>query len=265
MSNKAASRSGSGCSCRSGPEGQNTTVRCAQHLFSCGPLEFDAPALRFRIQIVSAEKTDYGFMALLRPNPGDLPSRGKWKMQIRIRACAAILMAMISLSYEAASAQQTSEKIFYAIRIGVLAHDVDHLWSRSRAEGGVDMNAELVFNQPGFSLLGGRVLPNIGASLNSRKDTSKIYGGLLWEFLIGSAFFANSGMGICVHDGDLDSTNENRKQLGSRLLFRIPFEIGVALGEHHRLSLMFDHVSNAYLASPNEGLDTLGIRYGFQF
>jgi hypothetical protein len=28
---------------------------------------------------------------------------------------------------------------------------------------------------------------------------------------------------------------------------------------------MFDHVSNAYLASPNEGMDTVGVRYGFQF
>jgi hypothetical protein len=28
---------------------------------------------------------------------------------------------------------------------------------------------------------------------------------------------------------------------------------------------MFDHISNAYLASPNEGMDTLGVRYGYQF
>jgi hypothetical protein len=27
----------------------------------------------------------------------------------------------------------------------------------------------------------------------------------------------------------------------------------------------FDHISNAELASPNEGLDTLGVRYGYRF
>jgi hypothetical protein len=28
---------------------------------------------------------------------------------------------------------------------------------------------------------------------------------------------------------------------------------------------MFDHVSNAYLAEPNDGLDTIGIRYIYRF
>jgi len=78
-------------------------------------------------------------------------------------------------------------------------------------------------------------------------------------------FFANSGIGLAVHDGDLDSDDRDKKQLGSKLLFRIPIEIGISFGEHHRLSVMFDHISNAYLASPNEGLDTIGIRYGLQF
>jgi hypothetical protein len=35
--------------------------------------------------------------------------------------------------------------------------------------------------------------------------------------------------------------------------------------ERHRISILFDHMSNAYLASPNEGMDTIGVRYGFQF
>jgi len=186
-------------------------------------------------------------------------------MQLPIRFFAAIAMAMILFSNDPARAQQTSEKTLYGLRIGVLAHDVDHLWSRSRAEGGVDMNAEVVFNQPSFSILTGRLLPNVGASINSQKDTSKLYGGFIWEFLIGPVFFVNSGIGLAVQDGDLDSDDENKKQLGSRLLFRVPFEIGISLGERHRLSVMFDHISNAYLASPNEGLDTIGVRYGFQF
>lgn len=82
---------------------------------------------------------------------------------------------------------------------------------------------------------------------------------------VGGVFFFNTGAGLALHDGDLDRDESNEKQLGSRLLFRIPFEVGLSWGGRHRLSLMFDHVSNAYLASPNEGLDTLGLRYGFQF
>lgn len=154
---------------------------------------------------------------------------------------------------------------FYGMRVGVLAHDVNHLWSRSRAESGLDWNVELVFSRPGWFAGPGRVLSNIGASINNRSGTSKLYGGLVWEALFGGVFFFNTGAGLALHDGDLDHDESNGKQLGSRLLFRVPLEVGVSWGGRHRLSLMFDHVSNAYLANPNEGLDTLGLRYGFQF
>jgi hypothetical protein len=63
----------------------------------------------------------------------------------------------------------------------------------------------------------------------------------------------------------LESDDSNKKQLGSRVLFRIPIEFGLTLQERHRISILFDHMSNAYLANPNEGMDTIGVRYGFQF
>ena len=49
------------------------------------------------------------------------------------------------------------------------------------------------------------------------------------------------------------------------MLFRIPIEVGYAVSRHHRVVLAFDHISNAYLASPNEGMDTIGLMYGYQF
>lgn len=155
--------------------------------------------------------------------------------------------------------------ILYGVRLGLLAHDVGGLWSHSRAEGGVDVNAEIVFKKPSLRLLEGTILPNLGVSINSHGGTSKAYGGLLWEFLFDNGLFANSGVGLAVHNGQLESENANKKKLGSRVLFRIPIEFGFSLYERHRISVLFDHISNAYLASPNEGLDTLGVRYGFQF
>jgi hypothetical protein len=167
-------------------------------------------------------------------------------------------------------AQDSSEKAFastilYGIRIGVLAHDVGGLWSHSRAEAGVDVNAEIVFNKPSLKLWQGAILPNIGASINSRHDTSKVYGGLLWEYVFDNGFFVNSGGGLAVHNGQLESDDSNKKQLGSRVLFRVPIEFGFTIQERHRISVLFDHMSNAYLATPNEGMDTIGVRYGFQF
>lgn len=151
------------------------------------------------------------------------------------------------------------------IRAGVLAHDVGGLWSGTRREGGVDFNAEIIFSRPSFSFLKGTIAPNFGLSVNSRGDTSKLYGGFLWELETKSGLFLDLGLGAAVHNGDLETSDEDKKQLGSRILFRIAIEIGYSLSEHHRISILFDHVSNANLANPNEGMDTLGLRYGYRF
>ncbi len=155
--------------------------------------------------------------------------------------------------------------VLYGFRLGLLVHDVGGLWSNTRSEGGTDVNAEMVFRKPSFMLWGGAILPNVGLSINSQGDTSKIYGGVVWEFLFSNGFFFNIGTGLAVHNGQLESDDSNKKQLGSRILFREPIEFGFTFYERHRISILFDHISNADLAEPNEGLDTLGVRYGYQF
>jgi hypothetical protein len=154
---------------------------------------------------------------------------------------------------------------FQEIRLGVLAHDVDHLWSGSRKEGGVDLNAEIIFGRPGFSLLSGSIKPNLGLSVNTQGDTSSLYGGILWEWETKSGIFFDLGLGAAVHNGKLETNNEDKKSLGSRVLFRIPIELGYSITAHHRISILFVHMSNGYLADPNQGLDELGLRYGYRF
>jgi lipid A 3-O-deacylase len=70
---------------------------------------------------------------------------------------------------------------------------------------------------------------------------------------------------LALHDGERETDSADRKSLGSQILFRIPIEIGYAIDRHHRLAIAFDHMSNAGLASPNEGMDTLGLVYGYRF
>jgi lipid A 3-O-deacylase len=170
---------------------------------------------------------------------------------------------------QASETQQAQDKIvlgwLHAIRLGVLAHDMDDLWSGTRKEGGVDLNTEIIFSRPNFSLLSGNIRPNLGASINTQGDTSKVYGGILWELETKSGVFLNLGIGAAIHNGKIETNQEDKKSLGSRVLFRIPIEIGYRLDEHHHFSVLFDHVSNGFLADSNEGLDTLGLRYGYQF
>ena len=71
-------------------------------------------------------------------------------------------------------------------------------------------------------------------------------------------------LGAAVHDGPLDGRGD-RKALGSRVLFHVPLELGWRWDQRSSVSLYFEHVSNAGLADENEGMDNIGMRYGYQF
>ena len=45
----------------------------------------------------------------------------------------------------------------------------------------------------------------------------------------------------------------------------MPLEAGWRFDEHNSLSVYFDHISNGNTADVNEGLDDLGVRYGYRF
>lgn len=149
--------------------------------------------------------------------------------------------------------------------VGLAAHDVDGLWSGESKEKGPDLCMEVIFNRSLFHLLSATAYPNVGVSLNTRGDTSKIYGGFMLQWEPVSAFSFSVGLGLALHNGERDTDSADRKSLGSRVLFRIPIEFGYAITPRHRIILAFDHVSNAYLASPNEGMDSLGLVYGYRF
>ena len=96
----------------------------------------------------------------------------------------------------------------------------------------------------------GIVKPTIGIDIN------KIYTGLAVETM-GLGLFASLGLGGAVNI-------RASRNLGSVLLFHVSVGIGHRLN-NHRISVVFDHVSNADLASYNPGLNVFGIRYGYRF
>ena len=153
----------------------------------------------------------------------------------------------------------------HELRLGVLDHDTDNMWSGYSRESGVDVSAELIFS-PSYELWHGRIRPNLGLTVNTEGDTSKVYAGGVWQYLWKNGFILDLGAGLAVHDGETDDPEAfDRKQLGTRVLLHFSLELGYALSEHSRIYLMTDHISNGYTTDPNEGMDTLGIRYGYQF
>jgi len=174
-----------------------------------------------------------------------------------------ILSAFI-LALAAGPIQAHAEDLVREVKAGILHHDTDNLWSNSSRESGVDGNAEIILS-PDFALWGGNVRPAFGVSVNSASDTSKIYGAARWETTIADDFVFALGVGVAAHNGETALVSANKKALGSKVLLYFPIEAGYRLNERDTISLFFDHVSNAWQASPNEGMDTLGIRYGYRF
>ena len=93
------------------------------------------------------------------------------------------------------------------------------------------------------------------AKFNLGLDINKVYAGFVIE-TTRQGLFVSLGLGGAVKIATRD--------LGSVLLFRASVGIGYRLNRH-RLSVIFDHVSNGNLASYNPALNTFGIRYGYEF
>lgn len=151
------------------------------------------------------------------------------------------------------------------LRLGVLAHDVPDLWSGFRAEpASIAFNVEALLS-PSIAMLGGTIRPAIGGSVATDGGTSNAYLDARWQYETPSGIFFALGLGGTIHDGQLELKDLDRKALGSRVLFHIPVEIGYRLDDHNSLSAYFEHMSNANTSDPNEGLDRIGVRYGYRF
>jgi len=178
--------------------------------------------------------------------------------------CSIFVTSFLFCSANVSADESDMKSVFHEISIGVLDHDTDHLWSGFSRESGVDINFEALFT-PSFEILGGKIRPAVGASINTSGDTSKLYAGARWRYEFEQGIFLGIGLGGAVHTGDTKFESVDSKALGSKVLFHIPLEAGYRFNEHYSASIYFDHVSNASLANENEGLDTLGLRIGYRF
>jgi lipid A 3-O-deacylase len=180
------------------------------------------------------------------------------KGYVRIVCVVAFLLAVCS-----AGPAGAQESIFSEVRGGVYAHDIS-FWSFHR-ENGADVNAELLFVSPDFLDVVWSPRPHVGATVNTDGKTSFVYGGLTWEYDLPADFFVDGSLGLAAHNGKLDTNDPDRKSLGSPVLFRVGAALGYNLTEKVNVSIQFEHMSNAYIANPNEGMDNAGLRLGYRF
>ncbi len=164
-------------------------------------------------------------------------------------------------------------------RFNVMVHDVNLTGNGAGGkEGGADIQGELVFSSPDFLSWAGSPRPYLNGSLNTSGKTNFGGFGLNWQHDFTSAIYGELGIGLVIHDGivrlptilhdprrlRLDAT---RLILGSRVLFRPTFVLGLHLNEKWDAALVFEHLSHGQILASgrNEGLDNLGIRLSYKF
>lgn len=154
------------------------------------------------------------------------------------------------------------------LRGGVLAHAFGPSVIDSRRESGVDINLEVLFVSPPLKFFWYlfEPRPTLGLDINTNGQTTFGYGGFTWEWNITRRLYVDFFLGFAGHDGFLNNAPRDRRELGSRLLFREALELGWRVNDRHALSLMIDHYSNAgYFDKKNQGNDNFGARYSYRY
>jgi lipid A 3-O-deacylase len=184
---------------------------------------------------------------------------------LRRLARGALGAVAIGLAVFTLPAATHAQGLVHEFSAGVLYHDAPGLWSGFSVETTApDINLEVIL-EPSLRVLGGELRPAFGGTINTGGGTSHAYLDARWQIECPSGIFFGVGLGAAVHNGQLTVQDWDKKALGSRVLFHIPIEAGVRLDNHNSVSVYFEHTSNANTASPNEGLDRIGLRYGYRF
>ncbi len=147
----------------------------------------------------------------------------------------------------------------HALRGGVLSHSTGPV--SNGQEHGVDVHIEAAFND---IFLNGYYA--LGMDLSTQGETSFVYTGLSWEGRFFRRVHLGGFLGLGLHDGELDGNRDDRRLLGTRVLFRTAVEVGWYVDDVWCLSFMYDHYSNLGIGDVrNQGNDNMGLRLSYDF
>ncbi len=165
----------------------------------------------------------------------------------------------------AKSERDDSGGLLSEIKIGALAQDQGPF--SSNKEDGVTAHVELRFVSPDILKFIGAPYPHIGADINTSGNTNSVWLGVVWEKQFWKGLFAGFSVGGAYHDGETDKNSAplDRKELGCNPLFRLGINVGWRFNKNHSIDLLMDHISNAKACDTNEGLENVGVRYGYRF
>ena len=174
---------------------------------------------------------------------------------LRSIAVTAMLSSAIALPGNAQSDP------FDSAYIGLSLHDAG-----SNGENGLDGNFELRFDPLFGKSWAIDILPTIGGSISFGDGANTGYLGATARYMLTDSFFVEGFFGLTLHDADTPR-DSNEADLGCALLFREGVGLGYLRGAH-ALSLYASHVSHGNILcdeDENNGLTSIGVRYGYHF
>jgi lipid A 3-O-deacylase len=182
---------------------------------------------------------------------------------------AAVILALIPTAAGAADGTLVDE-----LRFGVYQHDASVFGHQK--ETGADIGAELLFASPQFLKPVYAPRPVVGFLANTAGETNQVYMGLTWTWDFvrdvlrpGDGFYVEGTLGGGWNDGKTNvrdpAEQDKHKSLGSHFLFREDVDLGYRVSPAWSVAISYNHISNADLASRNEGLNDIGLRVGYRF
>jgi len=154
----------------------------------------------------------------------------------------------------------------------------------------LDLNAEIIFRKFQFFDVANPIAdfilsprPLIGGSINNKNKTHTAYAALNWRYIFRNDVFIAGSFGFAYHTGNLHrlqrqcppsevchlpgnrAFDDDKREvtLGSEVLFRESIAIGYRIKRRHLVSFYAAHISNGGLAEDNDGMNFVGIRYGY--
>lgn len=94
---------------------------------------------------------------------------------------------------------------------------------------------------------------HVGADVSTSGATDQIYAGFSWTANLTDRLFLETGFGGTLHDGNLDTRDDDGPRLGCRALFHEYAALGLNLTANWTATAQIEHSSHANLCDgPNE-------------
>lgn len=107
--------------------------------------------------------------------------------------------------------------------------------------------------------------PQLGLDANTQGKTSAAFAGFAAVMHLSARFKVEADLGGSINDGKTTSLDSGRAELGCNALFREALGLGYQLTQNLSVMAVAEHMSNANLCQPNNGITNFGLKLGYSF